>query len=313
MKYSFPNNKKFAFTVLDDTDNANLSNIKLVYDLLDECGLKTSKTTWIYPPRDNYFSTQTINDPEYLEYLLELKKKGFEVLLHSVGSGIYFRDEILAGYEKFKKTFGYYPNVHTNHARNPDNIYWSFSSRFVFPFNILYYALSFLFLERPQYQGEKIESKYFWGDFAKQHIKYFRGFTFNDINTIKQDKLIPYKIKRWLKFSNYWFSSSDGHSLNEFNRLLSFENINRLEKENGVCIVYTHFAEGFVIDGKINPEFEEKIRFISQKDGYFVPVTELLDFLLLNRDDKVLNDFYLLKLNVNWFIQRIVKYLRFKK
>ena len=41
------NNKKFAFTFFDDTDRANLSDNKLVYQCLDELGFKTTKSVWI--------------------------------------------------------------------------------------------------------------------------------------------------------------------------------------------------------------------------------------------------------------------------
>lgn len=36
----FPDGKRFVFTIIDDTDVATLSNVKPVYDLLHECGLR---------------------------------------------------------------------------------------------------------------------------------------------------------------------------------------------------------------------------------------------------------------------------------
>ena len=35
-KIIWPNNKKFAFTIFDDTDGANLKDNQLVYQYLDE-------------------------------------------------------------------------------------------------------------------------------------------------------------------------------------------------------------------------------------------------------------------------------------
>ena len=47
-----PENKKFAFTIIDDTDDAFCNNIVPIYDILYENKLKTTKTVWVYPPRD---------------------------------------------------------------------------------------------------------------------------------------------------------------------------------------------------------------------------------------------------------------------
>ena len=46
-KILWPNNKKFAFTIFDDTDRANLADNQLVYKCLDNLGFKTTKSIWI--------------------------------------------------------------------------------------------------------------------------------------------------------------------------------------------------------------------------------------------------------------------------
>ncbi len=38
-KIQFPNNKKFAFTIIDDTDDSFLENTKPIYDFLFENGI----------------------------------------------------------------------------------------------------------------------------------------------------------------------------------------------------------------------------------------------------------------------------------
>ena len=42
----FPEGRKFAFTILDDTDDATVENVRPVYDLLTELGFRTTKTVW---------------------------------------------------------------------------------------------------------------------------------------------------------------------------------------------------------------------------------------------------------------------------
>src|SRR5437899_2238785 len=49
VRRSWPEGKDFAFTIIDDTDNATLARIRPIYELLSELGLRTTKTVWVYP------------------------------------------------------------------------------------------------------------------------------------------------------------------------------------------------------------------------------------------------------------------------
>ena len=69
----WPLNKEFAFTIIDDTDNSTVENIKPIYEFLKSKNIKTTKTVWVYPSR-NTFTGQTIQDNEYLEFLLKIEQ-----------------------------------------------------------------------------------------------------------------------------------------------------------------------------------------------------------------------------------------------
>jgi hypothetical protein len=43
---NWPKKKEFAFTIIDDTDNSNINNIKPIYDYLASKNIKTTKTVW---------------------------------------------------------------------------------------------------------------------------------------------------------------------------------------------------------------------------------------------------------------------------
>lgn len=60
MKFQWPNNKKFAFTIIDDTDNGTVENTKPVYDFLYKKGIITTKTVWVYPGNVRFFG---VNSP----------------------------------------------------------------------------------------------------------------------------------------------------------------------------------------------------------------------------------------------------------
>ncbi len=278
-KYTFPDDKRFAFTIFDDTDGATLKTIRPVYDLLFNLGFKTTKSVWpLSIKKYNRFKGQTLQDEVYLKFILDLKQKGFEIALHSVGSGFYTRGEIIQGLEEYKSKLGEYPKIHVNHSRNHDNIYGG-HKKFSFPFSLFYRLYN-----NKEPQGDVEDSPCFWGDIHKRHIKYTRSHHFNDINTLKYDPYMPYTERRKLKYSNFWFSSTNAQDVKDFNRLINKNTIDRLEKENGICIVYTHFSGSFVNDnGAPDKDFEDSMRYLSQKKGFFVPVSELLDFILEQR------------------------------
>ena len=52
-KIKWPHNKKFAFTIVDDTDGAFLENIQPVYDCLSANSIKTTKTIWVYKSKNH--------------------------------------------------------------------------------------------------------------------------------------------------------------------------------------------------------------------------------------------------------------------
>jgi hypothetical protein len=80
---NWPEGKRFAFTVVDDTDLSTVENIAPVYRLLQECGMRTTKTVWVYPSRDR-FTGDCLQDSDYLSFVKQLKADGFEIGLHGV-------------------------------------------------------------------------------------------------------------------------------------------------------------------------------------------------------------------------------------
>ncbi|WP_439686865.1 Polysaccharide deacetylase [Cupriavidus oxalaticus] len=308
---NYPNGKKFAFTIFDDTDDATVANTKPVYDLLADCGLRTTKSTWIFPSRGAY-PGQSLADAGYRDWLLDLSASGFEIGLHNVGDGTFTREEIAHGLEIFRQTFGSYPKVHTNHVSNPDNIYW-WSKRFEFPINLLY-TLAYLVKRKtlPPAGGDDPAASCYWGDLCREHVTYVRNLTVNHINTLEADRRMPYHI-RGKPMVKYWFSSSDGHDVEIFNDLIREENVDHLEATGGACIVYTHFADGFVRNGAVDSTFARRIAYLSSKNGWFVPAGTLLDHLATVNTGEDPGYLYRLRTNAKWCLDRVAKRARFGK
>jgi len=277
-KIKWPHGKSFAFTVFDDTDNQNEFNTRPVYDLLAEHGILTTKSVW--PIQGSLVPTiggETCENPDYLRWVLELKEKGFEIGMHNATYHTSQRKDTQLAFDRYKQLFGKHPIVLANHAYCSESIYWG-SARLT-GFNKLIYKIANIRKFSEEFYGHRKESPLFWGDISKDRVKYVRNFIYNEINTLKACPVMPYYDPD-RPYVNYWFASSDGHNCSTFNSLLSEKNQDSLVQEGGACIVYTHFASDFCESGKLNPRFKELINRISKLNGWFVPVSDLLDYIL---------------------------------
>lgn len=279
---TFPGGKKFAFSIVDDTDLTKLERIKPLYDLLYQYGFRTTKTIWVLAPNDLSHSPNhgdTLMDSAYRDFILDIQNKGFEIALHGVRGGSSTREDITKGIEEFRRVLGHYPTLHVNHSYNKDNLYWG-ANRWSFPPFQWVYGM----LVEYNFGGEDQASSYFWGDMAKQHIRYVNQFTYDDVNLLAINPVLPYHLPD-KPYVNYWFPTADGDGADHFNKLLSEDNLNRLEKEGGVCLVYAHLgAGGFNVDNKrhddaVDPRFEARLKALASRNGWFAPASEILDYL----------------------------------
>ena len=285
---NWPENKKFAFTVVDDTDCATLKNVPVLYDFLNECGLKTTKSVWIFDGEKRTDNANIIGasceDKAYLKWLQNLNSQGFEIALHSSSWSSSNRERVKNAFKFFYEYFGHNPDILVQHCDNKDceAIYWG-ENRVSSLIKLFYkFILRMEGKRRNIYLGEDKESEYFWGDICNEKIKYVRNFVFNEINTLKACPYMPYHDSK-RPYVNFWFASTEAPDIDSFNKCLAKENQDKLERQGGACIIYTHFGNGFVQNGKLNSRFKMLIENLSQKNGWFVPATKILDFINDNK------------------------------
>jgi hypothetical protein len=279
-KIEWPNGKAFAFTIFDDPDLDTVENVTAIYSFLSDAGMRTTKAIW--PLRGQglpKIGGATCEDEQYFEWILKLQKQGFEIALHNVTHHTSTREETARGIEAFNRLFGHYPHSMANHSGCQENIYWE-SARVSGMQRFIYNALNLKINgKNPGSQGHIEGSPLFWGDLCTEKIKYVRNFVFEDINTLKACPVMPYHDSA-RPYVNFWFAASEGATVNAFNEMLTEKNQDRLVRENGACIMYTHFAKGFVENGNINHRFRGLLQRLVGLNGWFVPVRTLLDFLV---------------------------------
>jgi hypothetical protein len=299
----WPDGKKFAFTIFDDTDLETVKNAAPVYSFLRNNGIFTTKSVWpIKGQQTPSIGGDTCENPEYLAWVKSLQANGFEIASHNATFHTSTRQETLRGLQKFHDDFSHWPKSMANHADCRENIYWG-QNRLTGLNKLLYNILT-----RGKrinfYRGHVEGDPLFWADYCKKYITYVRNFVFEDINTLKQCPFMPYHDPK-RPYVNFWFASCEGAAIQSFNNALAEKNQDRLEAEGGACIMYTHFANGFYLDGNLDKRFESLIRRLAKKNGWFIPVSTLLDYLKEHNGKHVITPAQRTMLEIKWLWHKI--------
>jgi hypothetical protein len=298
---SFPGGKQFAFTIFDDTDVATLDYIRPIYELLDRLGFRTTKSVWSLPfngPSD-YQGSDSLADPEYASYARHLQERGFEIAFHGARMESSERADVIAAFEVYKQALGQYPVSYAAHGYNRDNLYWGIDR---FRFRLWRWLHASLGGGRAHPgDGHRPESPFYWGDLAEKHLRYVRSFTYDDLNLWNITSAVPYSMVGTPGVRAF-FPSAYVDNVEEFIELLSPARLAQLEREHGLAIVSTHFGKGFLRDGCVHPGVVDVLTRLSQRPGWFQPVSTLLDYLADAQGGiAILKGYQLFRLEGLWF------------
>ena len=236
-----------------------------------------TKSVWpLQCPGAPEWNGPSCEDADYLAWLRSLEAAGFEIGYHGATCGDDTRDTIERAIARFRELFGGPPAVFANHSETADAIYWG--PKRVSGLARPVYALMTRFKTSGRFKGEVEGSPHFWGDLCREHVEFVRNFVYADVNTLRACPQMPYHDAD-RPYVRAWFASSDGGNANSFCKLLATENQERLVRERGVCIVYTHFAKGFLKDGAVRDDVRARLEELSQRNGWFTTTGELLRFL----------------------------------
>ena len=277
----YPGGCRFAFTILDDTDDATVANVKPLYDLLFELGYRTTKTVWpVACPEGSriYFAGHTLQEPGYAEFARELLERGFEVAFHGATMESSERGRTLRALDILRDELGVEPRIHCNHGQNRENLYWGPNRYRAWPLRRAA-SIGRRLWGGQTYSGEVEKSRYFWGDICRARIRYVRSFAFATLNTASLPVHGPYRTRN-TPYVNYWFTTSDAPDAAAFRNLVTREAVDVLAESRGYCILSTHLGKGFVKNGQVDGTVADVLRYMAGLGGWFVPASELLDHLM---------------------------------
>jgi hypothetical protein len=299
---AWPDGKRFAFTVFDDPDAQTLESGRPVYDLLADLGFRTTKAVW--PIRGGGIPSdrgQTCAEEDYRKWVEALQWAGFEIGFHNATSHSSPRAETLRGLETFERLFGAPPSAMSNHYNSDEAIYFG-DARLSGWRRALYNALTRG--RNRRFRGEHEGDPHFWGDLCRERVKYVRNFVFQDVDTLAAVPWMPYHDPA-RPFVRYWFAASDGHDVHAFLERLGEANQDRLEASGGACLMFAHFGHGFVDGGRLVPRFVTLMERLARRNGWFVPVTTLLDHLLAQRPTPTVTGAQRAAMERRWLFQKI--------
>jgi hypothetical protein len=303
-RIQWPNGKTFAFTIFDDPDFQTLDRGKPVYDFLSDLGFRTTRGVFpgvgSTPERDR---AVTCMEPSCQDWLLSLQQRGFEMGWHGASPGTSKREQTAEGLERFRQIFGEWPKTITQHYECKENMYWG-DDRLSEPSHRFVYNALTRWRNHNAFHGQVPGHELYWSDLCHQRVRYIRNFVFRDINTLAICPHMPYHdLDR--PDANLWFSSADGHNAEAFVGMLSEENQNRLEAEGGACIMYTHFAYQFLQNGRLHGEFRRLMEQLSKKNGWFVPIGRLLDYIIEKKGPTTITASHRKALERRWLLHKI--------
>jgi hypothetical protein len=302
----WPDGKSFAFSMFDDTDNATVANTRPVYSLLSELGIRITKSVWPLrsDPADRFFS-QSLQDDDYLDFVLELKEKGFEIGYHGARAGSNPRHILLEALDLFREKIGHDPFAYAHHAPALENLYWG-GLRTQWP---ILKRLAEYCSQHATFHGSDPDSIYFWGDLCKTRIKYVRNYGFSSVNLLQCDPWTPYHDPQ-KPFVNCWFSTNGWLSANSFEQVLNPARFDQWEQSGGLIIIGGHLGQNFSHDGKVIRSFERTMRLLAERNGWFVPVGTILDYICAQRGVHVLTHKQSKMLELRWAMHMGIKTLR---
>ncbi len=301
----WPEGRPFAFTIFDDPDAQTVDAGKRVYGFLGDLGFRTTRGVWpgaaIRTPNSDGASCE---DPEYRRHTQALQAAGFEVGYHNHTKHSSTREEIIGGLNAFRDYFGCDPSAMANHY-NADAIYWG-PARVSPPVRLLYVAAT-AGRTNGRHFGHVQGHPSFWGDVCRDRIRYCRNFVFSNVNTLGACPWMPYRDPS-KPFVNRWYASTEGSNHARFVRALSEANQDRLEAEGGLCIMYTHFGHGFVDErGVLSARFRDLMRRLSAKNGWFAPVSTVLEHLSAQQGTMELGSAERRRLEARWFWEKLFR------
>jgi peptidoglycan/xylan/chitin deacetylase (PgdA/CDA1 family) len=282
----FPDGHSFALAIIHDADDAYSRRLAPLFETFDELGFKITATAFMFWSgwADNgniwrdwkeaegegceFFAPKAVPlvDKKERDFYMNLAARGHEIGMHTPSDTSSPREDVMRAFEFFKEIFGRYPPVYAEHrVSTKKDAQANEGSRS----KSIYYNTDLLNSYGP----------WVWIDDARG-VPHNRHAQFYDILAVNGTPFNhpasrQYGIKKGFLRTGKW-REGDGDG---FLSWYSEENIDALERNHGLALVYTHLDKKWLASEtrKMRPEIKNRLRYLASKNGWFVPAGTILD------------------------------------
>lgn len=280
-----PANRAFAFTLVHDADGAYSRRLAPLFDVFDRLGLRVTASAFAFwaswarggaswntwrqataaADRLNGPNSVPLCDPDEQVFYGDLAARGHEVALHTASETSSTREDTLRAFDLYASIFGRAPAVYTEHSsRSNKDALGNEGANPSSP----YYCLDILRDRNP----------WIWIDEAGAIRDEADGRFFEvppGAPLINRQAADRYGLPRAFIRTGRW-RAGDGDG---FLRGYSTANMDALERDGGIALVYVHLNTGWLDPhtGRIRADIEERLEYLAAKPGWFAPASEILD------------------------------------
>ena len=102
-----------------------------------------------------------------------------------------------------------------------------------------------------------------------------------------------------------FFNTTDASDVSVFNKFVNIDSIDKLRKQKGWAIISTHLGKGFYRGNRLDPEFKRSMEYLASLPGWFVPVSQLLDFISVEVGSQEISTIERMKIETSHIIDKI--------
>jgi hypothetical protein len=307
-----------AFTIVHDADDAYSLRLAPLFEVFDRYNLKLSVTAFAFwadwadkgniwnswRGQDALFAPRAVplEDKTELEFYKGLTQRGHEIGLHTASDTDDTRERLIEAFEYYKSEFGSYPGIYVEHRDNEENHQhqggmpdtpffctdvlnrygpwvWIVSPSAI-PYNGAGRYFDVLSTQRPL-AGWSVARQ--WGTFKE----FLKSGSWDRAN----GRLFETMLRAGTPFDSYAKQKygltkafrrsgrredADGNGFLEW---YSDRNLDSLERQNGLALVYTHLNTRWLDreSGKMRHELEERLAAIASRNVWLATASTILD------------------------------------
>jgi hypothetical protein len=286
----YPHGHAFAFTIVHDADSAYSRRLAPLFDEFDRLNLKLTVTAFVFwaswakqgriwsqwnRAADPFLAPIAVPlaDTTEREFYLDLAARGHDVAMHTASETSDTTDDLRRAFECFAGSFGRAPTVYVEHSRrskkdalenegaNPRSKYYSLG--------VLNDYSPWVWVDGPLGWPSAQEPKFY-------DLRAANGAPFTEKAAQK------YGLKKVFMRTGKG-RQGDGEGFLDW---YSTDNIDELERDRGLALVYTHLNEKWLDlqTCKMREPLRERLRYLAAKNGWFAPAAKILDRVAAMRE-----------------------------